>query len=237
MNNTHDLRTTAAAFYQSGMFPTLKNEAQAFVLIQAGAEMGVSAMDAVQGIQLIQGKPTLSANLVATLVKRHPRYDYRVIDHDDTVCRIEFLQDGQPSGVSEFTLEDAKKAGLRGQTWEKYTAALLFARALTQGVRWYAPDVTTAAAYTPEELGQPEPPEPIADEDIPPAEVLEEMEAEFRPIDELGDLIAQADLTDEETAGIRQWVAPEGTLDEERVDGAIDLMNTGNLAELLRTVA
>ena len=58
-----------------------------------------------------------------------------------------------------------------------------------------------------------------------------------RPIDELGYLIEQADLSEDETTAIRQWVAPEGTLDEERVDGAIDLMNTGNLAELLRTVA
>ena len=68
-------------------------------------------------------------------------------------------------------------------------------------------------------------------------DVAAEIPSEFRPIDELGSLITEADLSDDETTAIRQWVAPEGTLDEERVDGAIDLMNTGNLAELLRTVA
>ena len=152
--NIEDLKTTATAFSKSGLFPNVKSPEQAFVLILAGQEMGVGPMEAVSGITLIQGKPTMSANLLAALVKRHPRYDYRVADHSDTTCRIEFLQDGEVSGVSEFTLEDARKAGLGGnQTWKKYTAALLFARALTQGVRWYAPDVTSSAAYTPEELG------------------------------------------------------------------------------------
>ena len=233
-------REIAAAFKASGMFPDLQSEAAAYVKVIAGAEMGIGPMAAMSGINIIQGKPTLSANLLAAQVKRHPRYDYRVIDHSDSVCRIEFRQDGEPIGVSEFTTEDAQRAGVGGgQNWRKYPQAMLFARALTQGVRWYCPDVTAGPAYVPEELGEPEvvEAEPIADEDIPPAEVLEEMEAEFRPIDELGSLITQADLSEDETTAIRQWVAPEGTLDEERVDGAIDLMNTGNLAELLRTVA
>jgi hypothetical protein len=197
--NIQDARVTASAFHQSGMFPNLKNEAQAFVLILAGAEMGVGAMEAVQGITLIQGKPTMSANLLASLVKRHPRYDYRVVDHSDTTCRIEFFQDGEPTGVSEFTLEDARKAGLGGnQTWKKYTAALLFARALTQGVRWYAPDVTSSAAYTPEELGG----------EAEPVEVVQNPPENVQTPDEFTELAKEhlADFPVEQKRQILEWV-------------------------------
>jgi hypothetical protein len=225
--NVADARVTASAFHQSGMFPNIKNEAQAYVLILAGAEMGVGPMEAVSGITLIQGKPTMSANLLAALVKRHPRYDYRVADHSDTTCRIEFLQDGEVSGVSEFTLEDARKAGLGGnQTWKKYPAALLFARALTQGVRWYAPDVTSSAAYTPEELGAdhvetPEQPAAVSNAPEPP------------PISELAELVEQVGFSQEERDGLRNWIRQNP---EVHTETAIDLLKDGNKAAVLAGV-
>jgi hypothetical protein len=219
--NVADARTTASAFFQSGMFPNLKNEAQAYVLILAGAEMGVGPMEAVSGITLIQGKPTMSANLLAALVKRHPRYDYRVADHSDTTCRIEFLQDGEVSGVSEFTLEDARKAGLGGnQTWKKYTAALLFARALTQGVRWYAPDVTSSAAYTPEELGSDVEPEPVT----PPAP---------EPLSELAQLVEEVGFSQEERDALRNWIRQNP---EVHAATAVDLLRDGNKAAVMAGV-
>jgi hypothetical protein len=54
-------------------------------------------------------------------------------------------------GVSEFTLADAKKAGT--QNLEKFARNMLFARAMSNGVRWYCPDVFDSPVYTPEELG------------------------------------------------------------------------------------
>jgi hypothetical protein len=225
--NVADARVTASAFHQSGMFPNIKNEAQAYVLILAGAEMGVGPMEAVSGITLIQGKPTMSANLLAALVKRHPRYDYRVADHSDSTCRIEFLQDGEVSGVSEFTLEDARKAGLGGnQTWKKYPAALLFARALAQGVRWYAPDVTSSAAYTPEELGADhvetsEQPASVSNAPEPP------------PISELAELVEQVGFSQEERDGLRNWIRQNP---EKHTDIAIDLLKDGNKAAVLAPV-
>jgi hypothetical protein len=215
--NIEDLKTTATAFSKSGLFPNVKSPEQAFVLILAGQEMGVGPMEAVSGITLIQGKPTMSANLLAALVKRHPRYDYRVADHSDTTCRIEFLQDGEVSGVSEFTLEDARKAGLGGnQTWKKYTAALLFARALTQGVRWYAPDVTSSAAYTPEELGGDAEPEPIAE-----------------PLNDLAQLVEEVGFSQEERAALRNWIRQNP---EVHTATAVDLLRDGNKGAVMAGV-
>jgi hypothetical protein len=217
--NIEDLKTTATAFSKSGLFPNVKSPEQAFVLILAGQEMGVGPMEAVSGITLIQGKPTMSANLLAALVKRHPRYDYRVADHSDTTCRIEFLQDGEVSGVSEFTLEDARKAGLGGnQTWKKYTAALLFARALTQGVRWYAPDVTSSAAYTPEELGGDAEPEPVA---------------EPQPLNDLAQLVEEVGFSQEERASLRNWIRQNP---EVHTATAVDLLRDGNKGAVMAGV-
>lgn len=149
-----DPMTVARAFKESGMFPDLRSEAQAVVKIVAGQEVGFGPMASMQAVQMIQGKPTFSANALAALVKRHPAYDYRSVEHTDEVCRLEFTQHGEPIGVSEFTMADAQRAGIAGgQSWKKYPKAMLFARALSQGVRWYAPDVTAgSAAYVPEEL-------------------------------------------------------------------------------------
>jgi hypothetical protein len=145
----------AAAFRASGMFPDLKNEAQALVKIIAGQELGIGPMAAMMGINIIQGKVTLSANLLASQVKSNKTYDYLPREHTAEVCRLEFFQNGESVGISEFTIEDARRAGVAGgQNYRKYPKAMLFARALTQGVRWFCPDVTAGSpAYVPEELG------------------------------------------------------------------------------------
>lgn len=144
----------AEHFAKSGYFKDARDLSQAVVKIVAGEELGIGPMGSMQGIHLIEGKPSLSANLLASLVKRHPAYDYRVREHTAEVCRIAFLQDGEEVGLSEFSIDEAKQAGVYRQNWQKYPKAMLFARALSQGVRWFAPDVTAGSpAYVPEELG------------------------------------------------------------------------------------
>jgi hypothetical protein len=182
----------ARAFKASGMFPDLKDEAQAFVKVIAGRELGIGPMASMMGINMIQGKVTLSANLMASQVKASATYDYIVREHTAQTCRMDFLQNGEVIGTSEFTIEDAQRAGLvRGQNWQKYPKAMLFARALSQGVRWYCPDVLNGSpAYVPEEMGamvnsegeatnvtNPEPDPPVEAE-VVEGEVVESLDPE-----------------------------------------------------------
>src|SRR5690606_6627174 len=53
------------------------------------------------------------------------------------------------------SMKDAQAAGVAGRgPWKAYPKAMLFARALSQGVRWHCPDVLGGTtAYVPEELG------------------------------------------------------------------------------------
>lgn len=138
------MQRTAALLVASGYFTGRQEDrntaiAQLATKIMAGKELGYGPYAAVNGIHIIQGKPQISANLMAAAVKAHPRYDYRVLKMDDEEVVIRFLEDGKAIGDSSFTAADAKRAGT--QNTQKYPRNMLFARAISNGVRWYAPDV------------------------------------------------------------------------------------------------
>jgi len=153
--NLDDLQRTAKLLAMSGYFDAKGNSegaiAQLATKILAGQEMGYGPFASVQGIHVIQGRPTLSANLMAAAVKGHPKYDYRVRKMDDTAVTIEFFEGNQSLGVSTFTLEDARKA--QTKNLDKFPRNMLFARAMSNGVRWYCPDVFNGnIVYTPEDF-------------------------------------------------------------------------------------
>lgn len=151
-----DAERAARAMSASGFFPDAKQAAQAIVKILAGQELGFGPFASMTGVSIIQGKPTIGANLMAAAVKRTGKYNYRVTEMSDTACELAFFESGQEIGRSRFTMDDAKKASLTGKdNWTKYPRNMLFARALSNGQRWYAPDVFNGAlVYTPDELGQ-----------------------------------------------------------------------------------
>jgi len=152
LRSMDEIERAAKAMTASGYFQDARQAAQAVVKILAGREMGFGPFASMTGIHIIQGRPTLSANLMAAAVKRHPLYDYRVLEMSGDVCRIEFLERGKRIGVSVFTIDDARRAGTKNMN--KYPRNMLFARAMSNGVRWYCPDVFAGSAvYTPGELG------------------------------------------------------------------------------------
>lgn len=148
--NTTDMMNISKAFYESGMFTDIKSAAQAMVKISAGAEMGIPPFAAMSGIHIIQGKPTIGAGLMAANVKASNKYDYKVIEQTDKVCSIDFYKGKEKLGNSTFTYEDAKKAGTKNL--DKFPKNMLFARAISNGVKFYTPDVFSGPVYTPEEF-------------------------------------------------------------------------------------
>lgn len=151
--NFEETKGLADAFAKSGMFTDIKSMAQAIVKVQAGKELGLSPVYAMQNINMIRGRLCTSANTLALLVKRSGKYDYKVLENTDTKCSIEFYQNGKPVGISTFTIEDAKRAELvrPDSGWVKYPRAMLFSRAISQGARIYCPDAI-GGAYTEEEM-------------------------------------------------------------------------------------
>lgn len=150
-----DVERAAKAMSASGFFPDSKEFAKAVVKVLAGRELGFGAFASMSGVAVIQGKPVVGANLTAAAIKQTGKYNYRVLEHTDQKCEIQFFEAGQPVGKSTFTMEDAKAAGLTNKdNWKKYPRNMLFARAISNGQKWYAPDVYNGVTvYTPDELG------------------------------------------------------------------------------------
>lgn len=154
MNNQlmkfEDMRSMSDIFFQSKVFKDLPSAAMALVKIQAGQELGVAPFAAMSGIYIIQGRPTVGAAIIASKIKASPKYNYKIKKIDDSICSIDFFESDEFIGNSQFTIDDAKKAGT--QNIGKHPRNMLFARAISNGQKWFAPDVFDGPVYTPEDF-------------------------------------------------------------------------------------
>lgn len=177
----------AKAFSQAQVFKDKGTPLSAeaiFVTILAGQEMGLGPSQAVMGISMIEGKPNISANLQAALLKASGVYDYSAEWFDlnpvpalygkpaksPHACKVTVFRvaDGSFVGDTTFTILDALDADLtrpsrNGQpsNYVKYPRNMLFARALSNAVAFFAPDSTMVRTYHEGEMsGEPDAPVP-----------------------------------------------------------------------------
>lgn len=144
----------ADVFAQSGLFSDIKGAAQAVTKIIAGRELGFPPIASMTGIYIVKGRVTMSANLIAAAIQRSGKYSYRVVEMTNKVCIINFYEQQQQIGTSTFDEKDAQDAGLlNNDNWKKFRRNMLFARALTNGARWFTPEIFGGLIYTPDELG------------------------------------------------------------------------------------
>jgi hypothetical protein len=155
MGSLEDPEALGRVLAASGYFQDARDAAQAVVKVLAGAELGFGPIASMTGVYIVKGRVTLSANLMAAAIKRHPKYDYRVKDLTDTKAEVSFYERGQEIGSSEFTMDDARRAQLaNGENWKKYPRNMLLWRAMSNGAKFYCPDAFSGApVYTPDELG------------------------------------------------------------------------------------
>lgn len=128
--------------------------ANVLVALEYGAALGLSPMAAIQGVHVVEGKPTASAQLIGALV-RNAGHRLRVRGDDrNAVAVIVRRDDPDFEFRAEWTMDRAKAAGLTGKgVWKQYPAAMLKARAITEVARDACPEVLSGVAYTAEELG------------------------------------------------------------------------------------
>lgn len=159
----------AKLFAESGMFTDAKQAAQAFVKIQAGQEIGLAPFASMTGINIILGKPTFGAGVIASCVKGSAKYDFKVKELTDKACSIDFFEGKEFIGNSTFTIEDAKKQATKNL--DKFPKNMLYARAMSNGQKWFCPDVFQMSVYVPEEM--PEVTENVTHEVVQEAEIIQ----------------------------------------------------------------
>lgn len=139
----------ATILTDSGFFGKSLTPNQAITKIMIGAELGMNTMQSIMNIDCWDGNIGIRSNWRATAIKKHPKYDYRIVNLDSTSCTIMFLEFEKSTGdftkelgETTFTIEDAKKANLLGkQNWQKTPKNMLFARAMSDGQKFYCPEV------------------------------------------------------------------------------------------------
>lgn len=145
-----ELGVMSEGFFKSGFYPNVKSVQGAMVVIQTGLELGLTPAKAMNQINIINGRPALSAQCMNGLMQARG-IKISTIKNDNTECIISGTRNGVTEEVS-YKMEDAKKAGLDGKdNWKKYPRRMLFARAISELANKIAPDVIMGL-YTQEEV-------------------------------------------------------------------------------------
>lgn len=147
----------AGQLVESGLLPqAIKTPAAALAIIQKGLELQIPPMYALSNIGIINGKPVVGAEVMLAMIYRD--HGDIAIQFDETSgerCSVVYKRRAWPAPRRfEWTLEDAKKAGLldKGGVWKQYPAAMLRARCVSALARLAFPD-SIGGMYTAEELG------------------------------------------------------------------------------------
>ena len=146
----------AQVYAESNLLPAhLRGKPANVLIILAGARsLNVSAFWALQSMHVIEGKLSLSAELMRGLAIR-AGHRVKIIkrDMDEAVVEIKRADSDEPYRAS-FTWKEAQDAGLQNKdNWKKYRRAMLVARATSIAMRDECPDVLYGVIYTPDELG------------------------------------------------------------------------------------
>ena len=114
-----------------------KNKPESCLLaIQHGSEVGLSPMQSLQSIAVINGRPTIWGDAALALVQASPVCEfvreYTEGEGDTLTAVCEVKRRGYPAPtVSRFSMADAKRAGLAGKSgpWSQYPSRMLALRA------------------------------------------------------------------------------------------------------------
>lgn len=148
----------ARALSEASLLPNAyrKQPANVLLAMEYGEALGLSPIAAIQGVHVIDGKPTASAQLIGALVRKAGHRLRVSVSPDGTAAKATIVRSDDPDFVFEslWTLDRAQAAGLIGKgTWKAYPASMLKARAITEVARDACPEVLSGVAYTAEELG------------------------------------------------------------------------------------
>lgn len=149
------MKDQADTLVRSGFLPySIKKPEQAIAIMLKGRELGIPAMQAFSHIHIIQGKPTISAELMLALIyKNCPEAKIEYIRYEADGCTIKATRPGHAPAVFTFDHNDAKNAQLLGKdNWQKYARAMYRSRCISEMARSVFPDCLMGCSYTPEEL-------------------------------------------------------------------------------------
>jgi len=143
----------AQILVSSGLTPRgVDTPQKAFLIMAQGRELGLSTMQSLGNIYVVEGKVSLSSDLMAAMVLKSSVCEYlRVVEMTPERATYAAKRKGGNEFRFSFSWEDATKAGLTGRaTYKANPADMLRHRALSKCVRAVFPDVV-AGLYSRDE--------------------------------------------------------------------------------------
>lgn len=146
------------------------NPANLLYAIEFAEALGMKPIHAITSVHVINGKPSASADLIGSMVRK-AGHKLRVTG-DETYAEAVLIRADDPDFEfkARWDLSKAKQAGLNTPTWRAYPGAMLKARAITEVCRAGAPDALHGIQHSTEELGSitesprsPRTPQPVED--------------------------------------------------------------------------
>lgn len=210
----------------SGLYGGVGGESKILMILLAARELGIPPMQALNGgIWNIQGKIEVSARLMSTMVRR-AGHSIKIKECNNMICILEGKRcDNGDSFTSEFSWDDAGKAGLTGRdVWKKYTQDMLYARAFSRLARRLFSDVIGTAYVEGEITDKPN----FKPEKAPEMELVET--EEIKPIESIIEIKTEdPKISQQQLVSLLELL--EG--DSDYMQQILDYRKISNLSELL----
>lgn len=157
-NEWAQIKEIAAMAVKSGLLPaSINTPEKAAIIALKGRELGLPPMVSFAHINVINGKPTTSAEIMLAYIYRdHPTAEIIIEDRSETRCVIKAKRPNEKEFGKPFVwdMDRAKKMNLdQKDNWKKQPGTMLFWRCITEMKRAKFSEVLMGIDYTPEELG------------------------------------------------------------------------------------
>lgn len=140
---------------KSGLIPdTFRRKPEnILVAMEWGRELGLTPIASLNEIYVVHGSPSLSAKSMLMLARRAGHRVRVTSEPESATCEIVRADDLDFPHSVTYTLGDAKRAGLMGNTgWKNDPSTMLRWRAVANAVRLACPEVLGGISYLPEEV-------------------------------------------------------------------------------------
>jgi len=163
LKNVEAMFRFAKCYLQSRLAPpAFKTEQQLVIAWAKAAELGLTPMQAIEGMTIINGRVGIMGDLALAmvegsglLVRKSAVYEG---EGDELCCKLTLKRKGRAEETYTFSVKEAKEAGIfeRSPVWRSYPKRMCYYRALGFGLRDEFADVLKGVKTVEELIDYPE---------------------------------------------------------------------------------